>query len=223
MSYVDLLSNKIKCGKCGRMFSRYTWHSTSYNDKVWQCRSKMKRNGYCKNIHIYDDILQRSILVLPNGPLPNLAENKAFLFLNLENLSFIIERIIANADNFLTFQFLDGSSCNIELQSRSLIKIAVTSAILTIGFIAEKYVDSWRISVLTLWRLSGEGVRPSLCPPSFCHQLPDAFLSVHKKSHYLSLYIYNSQRGDVLWQSRFGMKSFQRTFYYFMMSKCLFA
>lgn len=141
MSYVDLLSNKIKCGKCGRMFSRYTWHSTSYNDKVWQCRSKMKRNGYCKNIHIYDDILQRSILiasfrllrkymcvvddcieVLPNGPLPNLAEYKAFLFLDLENLSFIIERIIANADNSLTFQFLDGSSHNVDLQSRSLSK-----------------------------------------------------------------------------------------------------
>ena len=174
----------------------------------------------------------------------------------------------ANVGNSLTFQFFDGSSCNVDLQSRSLSKkqtkrkrveshtkeyksTSHENAIYTYVCAAcgkqfeaygnnhrkycshKCYINDRFYSRKARWFLWNQRAyfmafirwreRPSLCPPSFCHQLPDAFLSVHKKSHYLSLYIYNSQRGDVLWQSRFGMKSFQRTFYYFMMSKCLFA
>lgn len=69
-------------------------------------------------MYVVDDCIK----VLPNGPIPNFVEYKAFLSLDLENLNFIIEKIIANADNSLTFQFLDGSSSNVDLQSRSLSK-----------------------------------------------------------------------------------------------------
>ena len=63
-SGVDYLSSKIICGKCGRPFGPRPWHSTTYNNVVWQCRSAGGHKHYggnCGNHHVYDEILKMLI------------------------------------------------------------------------------------------------------------------------------------------------------------------
>ena len=60
-SGVDYLSSKIICGKCGRPFGPRPWHSTTYNNVVWQCRTAGGHKHYggnCGNHHVYDEILK---------------------------------------------------------------------------------------------------------------------------------------------------------------------
>lgn len=46
--------SKIICGKCGSQYGVRPWHSTSYNNPVWQCRNRYNKAVNCKTINIYD-------------------------------------------------------------------------------------------------------------------------------------------------------------------------
>jgi recombinase len=56
-SGVGALSTKVMCGKCGAYFSARPWHSTSYNNLVWQCRKRYAKEKECKNTNVYDYLL----------------------------------------------------------------------------------------------------------------------------------------------------------------------
>ena len=49
-----LYCSKIICGKCGEKYGMRPWHSTSYNDLVWQCRNRYNQAVKCKTVNIYD-------------------------------------------------------------------------------------------------------------------------------------------------------------------------
>jgi len=54
---IELMGSKLRCGKCNRGYGVRPWHSTSYNDRVYECRSKNIRKGFCGNSHIYEEFL----------------------------------------------------------------------------------------------------------------------------------------------------------------------
>lgn len=45
------------CDNCGAAFRCSNWHSTSYNNWVWECSSRY-RGHKCGNIHIYEEQMQ---------------------------------------------------------------------------------------------------------------------------------------------------------------------
>ena len=49
--------SKIICGKCGGFYGARPWHSTSYNNSVWQCRNRYNKSVNCKTVNIYDKYL----------------------------------------------------------------------------------------------------------------------------------------------------------------------
>ena len=55
-SGVSFFSSKIICAKCGATFGPRAWHSTSYNNSVWQCRNRYSAVK-CKPTNIYDKLL----------------------------------------------------------------------------------------------------------------------------------------------------------------------
>ena len=55
--FTELIASKLICGKCGRSYGRRPWHSTTYNDMVYECRSKDVKKGFCGNSHIYEEAL----------------------------------------------------------------------------------------------------------------------------------------------------------------------
>ena len=56
-SGVTVLSSKLKCGVCGSMYTPRPWHSTSYNNLVWQCRNRTKKGPKCPTHNVYDKLL----------------------------------------------------------------------------------------------------------------------------------------------------------------------
>ena len=56
-SGVTVLSSKLKCGVCGSMYTPRPWHSTSYNNLVWQCRNRTKKGPKCPTLNVYDRLL----------------------------------------------------------------------------------------------------------------------------------------------------------------------
>jgi hypothetical protein len=56
-SGVTILSSKLECGVCGSMYTPRPWHSTSYNNLVWQCRNRIKKGPKCPTHNIYDRLL----------------------------------------------------------------------------------------------------------------------------------------------------------------------
>jgi DNA invertase Pin-like site-specific DNA recombinase len=56
-SGVTILSSKLECGVCGSMYTPRPWHSTSYNNLVWQCRNRIKKGPKCPTHNIYDRFL----------------------------------------------------------------------------------------------------------------------------------------------------------------------
>ena len=60
-SGVTVLSSKLKCGVCGSMYTPRPWHSTSYNNLVWQCRNRTKKGPKCRTHNIYDKLLHYAI------------------------------------------------------------------------------------------------------------------------------------------------------------------
>ena len=53
-SGVTVLSSKLECGVCGSLYTPRPWHSTSYNNLVWQCRNKTKKGQKCPTLNVYD-------------------------------------------------------------------------------------------------------------------------------------------------------------------------
>ena len=60
-SGVTVLSSKLKCGVCGSMYTPRPWHSTSYNNLVWQCRNRTKKGPKCRTHNVYDKLLHYAI------------------------------------------------------------------------------------------------------------------------------------------------------------------
>ena len=56
-SGVTVLSSKLECGVCGSMYTPRPWHSTSYNNLVWQCRNRTKKGPKCPTHNVYDKLL----------------------------------------------------------------------------------------------------------------------------------------------------------------------
>lgn len=56
-SGVTVLSSKLECGVCGSLYTPRPWHSTSYNNLVWQCRNKTKKGQKCPTLNLYDRLL----------------------------------------------------------------------------------------------------------------------------------------------------------------------
>ena len=56
-SGVTVLSSKLECGVCGSMYTPRPWHSTSYNNLVWQCRNRTKKGPKCPTHNVYDRLL----------------------------------------------------------------------------------------------------------------------------------------------------------------------
>ena len=48
---------RIVCENCGAAYRYSSWHSTTYNDQVWECSSRW-RGQKCGNCHIYDEQFQ---------------------------------------------------------------------------------------------------------------------------------------------------------------------
>jgi site-specific DNA recombinase len=56
-SGISTLSNKIRCGVCGSVYVPRPWHSTSYNNRVWRCKNRVKKGPKCPGNNIYDKLL----------------------------------------------------------------------------------------------------------------------------------------------------------------------
>lgn len=54
-------SNLIICSNCGGRYGRKTWHSTTYNDMVWECNSRKNGRTKCKCRHIYTEELDAAV------------------------------------------------------------------------------------------------------------------------------------------------------------------
>lgn len=50
--FVRLIGSKLVCGRCGRHFGIRPWHSTTYNNRVYECLSRNVKKGFCGNSHI---------------------------------------------------------------------------------------------------------------------------------------------------------------------------
>jgi len=48
----------IICDECGRCYGSKRWHSTSYDDLVWQCNHRYEQEEKCKTPHMYDQLLR---------------------------------------------------------------------------------------------------------------------------------------------------------------------
>lgn len=60
-SGVSLFSSKLICGKCGSIYGPKPWHSTSYNNLVWQCRRRHVKENKCLAFNVYDKLLHFSV------------------------------------------------------------------------------------------------------------------------------------------------------------------
>lgn len=60
-SGITLFSSKIICGECGSTYGPRPWHSTSYNNLVWQCRRRLIKGTKCRAFNIYDQLLHYAV------------------------------------------------------------------------------------------------------------------------------------------------------------------
>ena len=60
-SGLSLFSSKLICGKCGSKYGPRPWHSTSYNNRVWQCHRRHDKGNECRAFNIYDKLLHFSV------------------------------------------------------------------------------------------------------------------------------------------------------------------
>lgn len=59
--FIRLIGSKMVCGRCGRHYGVRPWHSTTYNDRVYECLSKNVKKGFCGNSHIYEETMPQII------------------------------------------------------------------------------------------------------------------------------------------------------------------
>lgn len=53
-----LFSKILYCADCGSAFTPKKWHSTSYNNIVWECEKNFKKRRTCKTTHLYEELLK---------------------------------------------------------------------------------------------------------------------------------------------------------------------
>lgn len=137
-SGVGYFSSKIVCAKCGAIFGPRPWHSTSYNNTVWQCRNCYSAVK-CKTTNIYDKLLfyvlhdaaRKKIVekdirtaivefaaeVVSADRLAAIEQYMADfetmspweMLSDADDLSFVIERILVKPDRSIEVLWLDGS------------------------------------------------------------------------------------------------------------------
>lgn len=137
-SGVSYFSSKIVCAKCGAIFGPRPWHSTSYNNIVWQCRNRYS-DVKCKTTNIYDKLLFyilhdsakrkivdsdiRNIVVEFAADVVDvdiLTEIERYMadfeimspwdmLSDADDLAFVIERILVKPDNSIEVLWLDES------------------------------------------------------------------------------------------------------------------
>lgn len=137
-SGVTLFSSKLLCGKCNSTYGPRPWHSTSYNNLVWQCHRRNVKENKCLSFNIYDKLLHFAVhdiamnevchrnieqtvanAVLPI--LPNDRRKKASEWLrdfrlrdiwklqsDENDIAFIINRIVVNDDGAAEVHLLDN-------------------------------------------------------------------------------------------------------------------
>lgn len=136
-SGVTLFSSKLICGKCGSIYGPKPWHSTSYNNLVWQCRRRHVKEKKCLAFNIYDKLLHFAVhdiamnevchrnieQTVANAVLPILPidrRNKASEWLrdfrlrdiwklqsDENDIAFIINRIVVNDEGTAEVHLLD--------------------------------------------------------------------------------------------------------------------
>lgn len=55
-SGIMLFSSKLICGKCGSIYGLKLWHSTSYNNLIWQCHRRHIKENKCLAFNICDKL-----------------------------------------------------------------------------------------------------------------------------------------------------------------------
>lgn len=137
-SGVGYFSSKIVCAKCGAIFGPRPWHSTSYNNTVWQCRNRYSAvKGKTTNIYdkllfyVLHDVARKKIVakdirtvivefaaeVVGADRLTTIEQYMTDLetmspwemLSDADDLSFVIERILVNSDRSIEVLWLDGS------------------------------------------------------------------------------------------------------------------
>lgn len=56
-SSFTLFANQIYCADCGKTYGRRYWHSTTYNNPVWNCKNKYLHKFNCNTPHLYEVLL----------------------------------------------------------------------------------------------------------------------------------------------------------------------
>ena len=137
-SGIGFFSSKIICAKCGATFGPRPWHSTSYNNSVWQCRNRYSAVK-CKTTNIYDkllfyvlhDVARKKIvakdirtaivefaadavsadrLAAIERYIENFESMSAWKMLSdADDLSFVIDRVLVKPDRGIEVLWLDGS------------------------------------------------------------------------------------------------------------------
>lgn len=115
-------SNLIICGDCGGRYGRKTWHSTTYNDTVWECNSRKSGHTKCRCHHIYAeeaDILDMCSNLLENtlggitpdirSALDDIARGKPDIHIDRLMIRILIRKMVVTSKQTLVIHFLDGS------------------------------------------------------------------------------------------------------------------
>lgn len=148
-SGVTLLTSKIFCGVCGETYHPRPWHSTSYNNLVWQCANRVKKGIKCVSPNIYDKLLhyiihdaarqtalkRRIFQVVKEVVLSSVASEKAEpmekwfddfqncsaweLQSDEDDLALAIQKITVMPNNTLKIKWLDGKQLTYRLPKYS--------------------------------------------------------------------------------------------------------
>ena len=143
-SGIGYLNSKIFCTKCGAAFGPRPWHSTSYNNIVWQCRNRYS-DVKCKTVNIYDnllfyvlhDVARKKIVAkdirtaIVEFAVDEVSPKKLKaieqyltdfetmspleMLSDADDLSFVIQRIMVKPDRQLEVKWLDGSMDRYEI------------------------------------------------------------------------------------------------------------
>lgn len=132
------IANKVICGDCGGRYGRKTWHSTTYNDTVWECNNRKNGRTKCRCHHIYaeelDAAVQRGMRhlmkvhadildmcsnllehtlggITPDirSALDDIARGKPDIHIDGLMIRILIRKMVVTSKQTLVIHFLDGS------------------------------------------------------------------------------------------------------------------
>jgi site-specific DNA recombinase len=136
-------SNRVICGKCGRIYWRRTWYRLNKTVKVWQCETRYKEKGVpgCGSNNLHEEDLFRGFVYAWNTVVEEreehipewerleaegdpLQKHRARQMIELtaagtiEDIDFalvgkVIDHCVVHNRGFLKFFFLDGSSAGV--------------------------------------------------------------------------------------------------------------